>query len=70
MTGFGAVRSWQILDTTLIEVWFFGIFRSPLKRLALKQCAKKQSSDIELLRTRLLFLGQIEPTKLQEGTYL
>ena len=32
MIGFGAVESWLILDTTLIEGWFLGIFRSPVDR--------------------------------------
>ena len=59
MTGFGAVRSWQILDTTLIEGCFLGIFWSLVKWLNQNNEHRKQPSDIELLRTRLLFIGQV-----------
>ena len=52
------------------EDCFLGIFWSPFKWLNQKNEHRKQSSDIELLRTRLLFIGQVEPTKLQEGAYL
>ena len=31
---------------------------------------KRKVRDMRLLRTRLLLIGQVEPTKLQNGTYL
>ena len=45
------------------------LLKGALDKLDCKGVVLKPS-DIELLRTRLLFIGQVEPTKLQEGIYL
>ena len=59
----------MILDATLIEIRLSGYFGRKSDACAEKMSGRK-ISDIEAPRTRLLLLGQVEPTKLQEGTYL
>ena len=66
MVGFGADRSWLILDATLIEIRLLGYFNCKSDACAETMPGRK-ISDIEAPRTRLLLLGQVEPTKASRG---
>ena len=61
IAGFGAVQGWLILDATLIEIRLSGYFGRNLDVCAETEPERK-ISDIEAPRTRLLLLGQVEPT--------
>ena len=69
MADFGADWSWLILDATLIEIILSGYFGRKSDACAETMHGRK-ISDIVAPKTRLLFLVQVEPTKIQEGTYL
>ena len=66
---FGVVLSRLILDTTLIEIWLSSFVWWQVSCRSERNLWEK-SMILRSLRTRLLLIGQVEPTKLQEGTYL
>ena len=59
----------MILDATLIEIRLSRYFGRKSDACA-ETMPEGKINDIEAPRTRLLFLGHVEPTKTQEGTYL
>ena len=54
----------MILDATLIEIELSGYFGRK-SDACVEIMPARSISDIEALRTRLLLLGQVEPTKLK-----
>ena len=70
IADFSAVRSWLILDATLIEIRLLGYFAHKKRLIMLRQYPMKKDQWYWDPLEPGYFLGQVEPTKLQEGTYL
>ena len=66
MAGFDVDQSWLMLDATLIEIGLSGYFGFKSDACA-ETIPKRKISNIEAPRTRLLLLGQVEPTKTSRG---